>query len=188
MSPRKKKTYLAIIALGGVALLVDRLLLPAPITGPDAAVAQAAPIGAQLAAGTNGGVPRTAAWAIPELPFPQGLSAYRAGTEFRDLFAPPGSQWSHGTNDHSADGSESAPGARGNRGTTAAAFADHHAVSGVVIIASWKIAVVDGKWVRIGESIGGCTVTAIRENEAVFRCRDGDTSLKVIAPPGRQGG
>jgi len=187
MSPRRKKTYLTVIALGGVALLVDRLIPSSSATLPQVAVARgAAPSVKPNTTGRNV-AESDATWSIPELPFPHGLSVYQAGAVFRDLFAPPGLQWPGKTGDDAADKADSSRNAEATRPATAASFAEHHRLSGVILIQHLTIAVVDGTWLHVGETLDGCVVTAIHDNEALFRCRDGDTSLKVIASTGQPG-
>jgi len=174
MSPRKKKTYLAIIALGGVGVLVDRFILTAPVSQPTEAVAATPTHSAEpTGKGTQSG--SFALRSIPELPFPRGLEAYHAGEEFRDLFAPPGSQWRGRPGDGRTDNAEGS-----RRLTTASSFPQRHKLTGVVLLERLGIAVVDGSWLRIGESLDGCLLTEIGNNSARFRCSDGETSLEVI--------
>ena len=83
MAGRKKQLYIALILLGGVALLVDRVFLST--AGPQAAQATTNPRSSSV----KRQAPITQASPIPELHFPRQLPALDVNTTLRDWFAPP---------------------------------------------------------------------------------------------------
>ena len=178
MSFQKKRTYLALMAAGGVALVVDRLVLTDGATGPSAAVALAsdastAPVETASAQGAT-------LSSIPELPFPRSLGTLDVNAAIRDLFAPPELDADAGANG-SQPGNDR-PGGDGDGHTTGAMFVSRHRLSAVLIQQRLRIVVIDETCVRIGETLEGCTLLSMSGNEALFECMDGQAVLKVIEP------
>ena len=178
MSLQKRRTYLALMAAGGVALVVDRLVLTDGVTGPSVAVAltpdaSTAPV---ETASAQGAIPSS----IPELPFPRSLGTLDVDAAIRDLFAPPELDADAG-----ASGSQpgkNQPGGDGDGYTTGAMFVSRHRLSAVLIQQGLRIAVINTRWVRIGDTLEDCTLLSISGNEALFECPDGEAVLKVIEP------
>lgn len=179
MTPRPiRKMYIVVTVLGGAALMVDRCILTPSATMPASVKADAG-----RGSGTRGqgpAVPPTPdprspaeSLATLELPFPRGIPAWNPQSSIRDLFAP--------FSDEDAPDKRSprlARGADAGHGTCAA-FESQRRLDAVLVQESLKIAILDGAWVRIGESLGGCVLTEIVGNKVRFRCRDGDTILAL---------
>ncbi|MEK7731181.1 MAG: hypothetical protein AAB363_04920 [Planctomycetota bacterium] len=166
MPRSKKKIYIAFMLLGGAALVVDRCVLTPSVTMP-ATVAAAVP-------------PPPAASALPaktlstlELPFPRAIPVWDPQSPIRDLFAP------FSDEDATDKRRKRSPrGADAGHGTCAGLLSQHH-LEAVLVQESLKIAILDGAWVRIGESVDGCVLTEIVGHKVRFRCRDGDTLLTL---------
>lgn len=178
MSFHKKRKYIALMAAGGVALVVDRLVLTDGATGPSAAVAltsnaSTAPVETATA---QGAIPSS----IPELPFPRDLGTLDVNSAIRDLFAPPEFDADTGANGSRPDNGR--PGGDGGDHTTGAMFVARHRLSAVLIRQGLRIAVIDKTWVRIGQTLEGCTLLSVSGNEALFECTDGRVVLNVIEP------
>ncbi len=168
MTSSKKHLYAGLLLLGGLALFVDRFLLAEGVTPMAPSSVSAAP---PLA------VPPLAAplGPLPELPFPRNLPELPTPS-LRDPFVPP----SHLAPPPTA--SEAPPeSAQSDRKSLAA----RHALRGVIITDGLKIAIINGQWLRVGETIEGCTLLDVIENEARFWCHDGGTILKVDVPNDR---
>lgn len=169
MSPRRQRTYLAIMALGAAALFVDRFLLASGATAPAAAQAMGT-----LAIPVGDG---TEAVVIPELPFPEGVRAFKFQDPIRDMFAPPGYRGSEA--DESAADNQNAKRRGGReRGHTASAdFAAANHVEAILTNERIHIAIINGRWVRVGQSIDGCEVTEISGDRVLVDCGDGVAAL-----------
>src|SRR3990172_4840638 len=137
MSRGKKRAYVAVMLLGGAALVVDRFILTSSVTAP----ARVAASDTRLPARAPAAAPATpdAALSIPELPFPRGLPAWDPHGPIRDLFAP-------FPNQESTDKARSPRGAE-DKGTCAV-FATQHHLDAVLLQERLRIAIVDGAWVR----------------------------------------
>jgi len=175
----KNKIYIALMLLGGVALVVDRCVLTRSVTTPAPAAASAptstpGTLGPEKgASGTPGS---TETLATLELPFPRAIPPWNPQSPIRDIFAPLSDE--DATDKRRA---QSPRGAAGGQGTCADLVSQHH-LEAVLVQESLKIAIVDGAWVRMGESVDGCVLTEIVGNKVRFRCRDGDTVL-TLSPP-----
>lgn len=170
MDSRKKKRSLLVMGLCGAALIVDRLLPTNSSTVPVAA--RAAP---------TRPVVNTAAEAlplIPILPFPRSLRTWDRSFDIRDVFLPPQVE-SNATGDgQSLDktlGGETSY--KADAETNRQSFASQHALHAVMVNGSLRIAIVDGTWVREGESLDGCKLERISNNQALFSCYDGNVTL-----------
>lgn len=176
MPRSKKKTYLAVMLIGGAALVIDRCFLTPGVTGP-------APVAASVTT-TNSGVPApgmdaprpaTAAQTLTtlELPFPRAIPVWNPQSPIRDIFAP----YSEGdaTDKPRTRSHRNGDGGQG----TCAGFVSQYHLEAVLVQESLKIAILDGAWVKIGESIGGCVLTEIIGAKVRFRCRDGDAVLAL---------
>jgi len=172
VTSRRKKTYLIAIGVGCLALAIDRFALTESVTEP--APSEAAPVVAAaepVSAATE--VPRVP---IPAVPFPKNLPAYDATRDIRDVFLAPRERDADGNairagKGPKTDGSDQ-PG-------LAAEFAGKHTLNAVLDDHGLKMAVVDGKWIRIGDDIQGCRLTTISGTAARFQCSDGDAVLDI---------
>ena len=163
MQGSKKKIYIALMLLGGAALVVDRCVLTPSVTMPTTAAAST----------PRAAAPSAEALATLELPFPRAIPAWDPQSPIRDLFAPY-------SDDDGADkrSTRTSRGADAGQGTCAD-FVTQHRLDAVLVQESLKIAIVDGAWVRIGESVNGCVLTEVVGNKVHFRCRDGDTVITL---------
>lgn len=174
MSKRRKKTYLILISLGGLALLADRLMSPAAISGPEAAYGGAPPVKTKA---DDASLLDASQTAIPELVFPRNLPATGSVSGTRDVFAPPPHVFANGGSRRSTNGQ--APGAAT---LGAQAFRTRHQLRGVMVTGQVRIAILGQLWVRVGQSVDGCTLTHLSGEEARFACPDGETVLRVKTP------
>ncbi len=184
----KTKIYFALIAAGLVALVVDRCSFGA--SAPASTAASEVDPPAEDGESTPPAprprpVPQHAGpskLGVPELHFPRNLPAYDPAFEMRDVFARLDS-----------DGEISDVGRTGKNGSakknTAAdaigreAFHATHRIDAVMVQESLRIAVVDGRWMRVGDVVDQCTLIKIEGDCAVFQCHDGDT---VLTPSGKK--
>ena len=125
-------------------------------------------------------VPAAATLSIPELPFPRGLAPFDPHAELRDLFEPPhlrpnGDATSSASDDPTADAED----VLGPDVSTCATFVTQNTLEGTLSDQRLKIAIVNGEFVRVGQTVGGCTLTSIAETEVRFKCRDGTVTLRV---------
>ena len=170
MPRAKNKIYIAFMLLGGAALVVDRCVLTPSVTMP---ASVAASVAATAPPPPAASAPSADTLATLELPFPRAIPVWDPQSPIRDLFAP-------FSDDDAADKrrKRSPRGADAGQGTCAD-FVTQHRLEAVLVQESLKIAILDGAWVRIGESIDGCVLTEIVGNKVRFRCRDGDTLLAL---------
>ena len=172
MSGRKKRIYAGVMILGGIAMVVDRSLPSATVTSPDIALASRPP--------TASVMPKAAPLSIPELPFPRGLEPFDPKSELRDLFEPPHLRSDGDSIPAASDNPTADAGNRIGLGeSTSAAFVTQHTLEGILVDERLKIAVIDGEFVQVGQSVGGCMLTSITATDVRFKCRDGTAALKV---------
>lgn len=179
MSPRKKGGYLAVVILGLAAIAVDRCVLSGGTGEPMVAVALEQGRRAMTTSPPFSDAAPTLS--IPELPFPRGLGMSDAQPLVRDLFAPPAAVL--GADSQGAKADKDRPGTgRAQRPEQASSdvFLTRHRLNGVLVDERLKIAIVDGAWTRIGQTIYGCTLKGVSGNEARFECCDGEAVLKVV--------
>jgi hypothetical protein len=177
MTRRKKRLYLGVMILSGLALFVDRFILSESVMVPDPAIGSPAE-----PAGRHAGAVSTAtedALSIPELPFPRGVEHFTFGSEIPDLFAPPtAASDENAARPGGSDNDPLATDARQSKGAGRAAFLTDHELGGLLTHERLRIAIVDGRWLRLGDEVDGCTLTRISGKEAVFDCYDGEAVLK----------
>jgi hypothetical protein len=173
MAPRKRQVYLVVMVLGAVALFVDRCLLPASVSEPQpvSALPPRTPRRPAQAAATPMAKEGLAELSVPELPFPRNLPVWDAAVPLRDIFSPDGAEPDKPRRSGRDDNQE-----QGN----CAAFVKQHHLDAVFVQSSLRIAVIDGRWVRVGEDVAGCTLLDADGNKVRFRCRDGEVALTVI--------
>ncbi len=172
----KRKAYLVAIALGGVALVVDKCVLTEGVTAPESAEATPNPRPIAPQPSQNG----AASAEIPELPFPRNLPSFDGQRNIRDLFL----RTSVAAEDGSGDGQDNNHGSPSSNKANLrrGQFQQSHRLNGVLIQQGLRIAIVDGRWIRLGEIVSGCELIEVTGNEARFRCLDGDGVLTVITP------
>jgi len=164
--------------------MVDRCILTPSVTMPAPAAASGTGLSAQTTAEGRPLLTLDVAhqghaqeWhttmATLELPFPRTIPAWDPRTPIRDIFAP----FSDG--DAADKRHPRSPGGGDAGKASCADFVARHHLDAVLVQESLKIAILDGVWVRMGESIDGCVLTEIVGHKVRFRCRDGDTSLAL---------
>ncbi len=172
----KKKWYLVVLVLGGAVLIVDRVILSEGATDPTAVLA--APDSVPAGGTPTFVAPAAAASPIPEVPFPVGVTSLGPDHVLRDLFAQPKSAIGQGDSVDNVRRSGSAADPGFGR-VTASAFMTRHRLQAVLRNPTLTIAVVDGTWVHVGESVDDCTLTAIENETAHFECFDAAVTLTV---------
>lgn len=165
MNPRKKKCYLLLVGLSGVGLIVDSLIPTDSATVP--AAARAAPA-RPIVNPASEALPL-----IPRLPFPRSLRTWDRSSGIRDIFLPPQMESKATDEGQSPDETPS----QVDDETHRQSFASRHALHAVMVTGSLRIAVVDGTWVRVGESFDGCKLERISNNQALFSCDAGYVTL-----------
>ncbi len=186
MSRRKRRVYAAMMILGAIAMVVDRVAL----SGADAVAPDPTRKNHQPEAGVNrltaAAAPPTtsqppANLPIPEVPFPRGVEDYASAMPVRDLFARVSVAGS--TGGASPDKDDTHAGLPGRASAlSSAVFSARRRLHAVIMLQRLRIAVVDGKWVRVGQVIDGCELRSLSGNQARFICHDGDAILIVDAP------
>jgi hypothetical protein len=180
MRQGKKKVYLAVMVLGGAALLVDRVFLSSSVD-PDVAEATGVAPADDKPASPEAASPTPQTAPIPELNFPRQIPAYDVGAHLRDWFEPP----------KLPDAEEPQEGTPDNGGPLALraalpvvsakeSFVASHRLDGIVINDRWQIAIVDGVWLRVGQAMDDCTLSEVSGRTAVFACEDGDAQLTLF--------
>lgn len=193
LTQRKNQLLLGVLALGALALLVDRVFVGSPLATPATSTAGEFPPATGPTPGVSvnptpdkpnakdgGGL----ALSIPELPFPRELPALAAGDRIRDVFARPKAGRSD-ANANGSPGNASDDSETGEPQDRAGYFPQKHRLEAVYLDDGLRIAVVDGAWVAIGDRFDGCVLAAIEGNQATFRCGDRETVLRMDAatPP-----
>ncbi len=173
MPRAKTRIYVAFMLLGGAALVLDRCVLTPSVTTPAPAAASVPGISAQPPAPATGPPSVAPGLATLELPFPRAIPVWDPQSPIRDLFAP-------FSDDDAADKGRTRSPRRADAGKgTCAGFVTQRHLEAVLVQDSLKIAILDGAWVRMGESVDGCVLTEIVGNKVRFRCRDGDALLSL---------
>ncbi len=188
----KTKVYLALIAAGLAVLVVDRCFLgasaPASTAASEVEPAAKAEGGESMPAPPPRPVPNQAPGAqgsklsVPELHFPRNLPAYDPAFEMRDVFARREEDNSISDVGHTGKTGSGKKGAAGDA-IGREAFQTAHRLDAVMVQESLRIAVVDGRWMRVGDAVDRCTLTRIEGDAVVFQCHDGDS---VLLPSGKR--
>jgi len=178
MRRQRRGTYLALLAVGATALAADRWIFSGgtAVTDPAIALGQHAPQSATppIDPGSAHGM------LIPELPFPHHLPSSDLHEPLRDLFAPPERVSAKDPSNARGDKQACDKSASGEaKPTDSDTFVSQHRLNGVLIDQRLRIAIVDGRWVRIGEALSGCTLLEVSGNEVRFKCLDGEAALNV---------
>ncbi len=177
MTRRRKKTYAAILTLGALAVLIDRVML----AGPSNAAAEGNVKHRSLSAlGVR--TPDTRAPSLAATPFPD-VNVHRnaPGGNPRDIFSPTLAA-RHALSTRRADpAGRSSPSARGENGAmTAERFATQHRLVAIMVSGEMAVAVVDDLWLRVGDELDGCELIEITGTAATFRCAAGEAALSAL--------
>jgi hypothetical protein len=176
----KKKLYVLVMILGGIALFVDRVFLSSS-SEPEVAEAATTATADDKPASVKAVSPTPQASPIPELNFPRQLPAYDVSTLLRDWFEAPKlpgiEQPPEGTPDN---GSPLDLRAAVALVSAKEAFVANHRLDGIVINDNWQIAIVDSVWLRVGQAMDDCMLSEVSGRTAVFACEDGDAQLTLF--------
>lgn len=167
MITARKRIYMVLLGVSALGLAIDRFVIPRGAEGASSAL--------PVAAAPPQPDPLVQSVSIPGVPFPENIVSADPGRPIIDLFAPPALRGRGGTDNQEGTDAVPLPGAPSPADT----FVTQHKLSAVLIDARLKIAVVDGHWVRVGETIDGCTLIGIEGQTVHFSCVDKDTSLTV---------
>ncbi len=193
---KKTKIYLGLIAVGLCALGVDRFFFGASEPSSTSAgeikpsahdddeseehVAHAKPAHRPRPALSKPDAPHKLS--APELPFPRNLETYNATAEMRDIFARMEPDAATAGADSSARHGPTKKGTQGDAIGREEFSATHH-LDAIMVQESLKIAVMNGRWLRVGDTIDTCALIRIEGDSVVFKCHDGDTEL---SPSGKR--
>lgn len=182
---RKNYIYLGLIALGLLALWLDRSYFG--VTAPSKSTALEADRsinGAQEKPGfLRQPAPRigqrgTGAAGVPELRFPRNLPPFAPDIEIRDIFARADVAKNYKKGKRvgpEKSGDEEEPeGAVGRE-----QFVAKHTLGAVMVMDGLKIAVLDGRWLRVGDIVDTCRLVQIGGDAAVFECHDGNAIFSM---------
>lgn len=176
MTTRSKKVYAAVLVFALLALLIDRLLPGGAERGPAAAYAEprAAP-----AATSASGTPLVVA-----APFPRaaGLPTASDGAAVRDLFALTPKVYLALAGEEPPDSADGSGHARRGARPRVAEFKAAHRLSAVLRDGHLRVAILDGRWIRAGDKVEGCTLERIDGQSAYFSCADGTADISVARP------
>lgn len=179
MNASRKRTYLIVMGLGATALLIDRLILPAPVTEPVEVLAR--PVPRQTAKAAPGaerpGQTSLIAASIPEVPFPRNLPPSDE-VFLRDLFAP---VLVDDMGNILAPDSETTSAPRPGR-LLAKDFIAAHKLEAVMTRDQVRIILINGSMLRVDDELDGCRLQEISGDAAHFGCEDGGAILKLSNP------
>ncbi len=178
MSKSRKKLALGVVVLGAGAMIADRAMFGVAEPAP----AAAAPAPAGRAASAKAATRPAAAeesLAIPELVFPKQIPRVESLEDIRDWFAPPATVAEAEENEADTPSTTAAPPAPASAETP---FEQRYRLDAVVIIGSTRMAVVEGRWLRIGDTLGGekARLVEVHDQAAVFEIRGEKKSLRVF--------
>lgn len=180
MNSNKKRLYLVVVLLGGLALAVDQFVLTDAAGLPASAQADSSVPARSTALGALEG--EAAALSIPQLHFPRLVPEVDPGREIRDVFAPPNRYLTPKKDAQlGPDNSQGAPSLEGKPGESKAqTFAGNHVLTAVMIQPRLRLAIVDDVWVSIGQTVDDCVLKHVENGNAVFECSDGEAVLQVL--------
>lgn len=175
MTRKKKKTYAAILVVGMAALIVDRLMPGGGATTPETADASVPAIALALEGSSDASA--GSANLIPSIPFPRQLPPAPLDRPIRDAFARPTVAGLKEVDATTASGD-------GERPLTASEFAAFHRLSAVMNEDDLQIAILDGRWMRLGDRVNGCRLDKLDGIRAVFTCESGEKAVLEVAGAG----
>lgn len=175
MNRRKKQIYGAILALGGLALLLDRIAFQT--TAPSAAQASMSP-----SAGSTGvEAPKGPVVSVAVTPFPSDLPPVSSEHELRDVFATTDTIRAEmlllATEDARGNGTRRTTKER----TAAESFQRSRRLTAVMLGERLSFAIVDESWLQVGDRMDDCELTGMTGTTATFDCPGGDVTLSVTA-------
>jgi len=177
VSGRKKKVYAAIVAVGLLALAVDRLVFSEPASAVASAGSKASPAAKKPAREASKGAVSLSATVAAEV-FPHGIPKYDS-TIVRDAFelTPSAQQTLLGPSVAANAGGLLNGGA--SPASSVSEFRNAHKLLAVMTGPNLRVAIIDGQRVNIGQHIAGCELIEITGQSARFSCADGEVELRV---------
>jgi len=161
-----------------MALFIDRFMLGESATAPLEAEA-VAPRRAIVPPENEDG----ASVPIPAVPFPRNLPAFDATGEIRDVFVSPSDMRAA---DHGEHNRQVGPKTDDPVGPSSAVeFAARHALNALLDDQSLRIAIVDGRWIKVGGAVDDCRLITISGTAAQFQCPFGEATLEIPSKPVR---
>jgi len=179
MNARSKKLCIILLPLAGLALFVDRVILSGGTDAVDKALAVVIPAAPSVGPAAEESV------LIPELPFPRDLPVLPSTGLTRDWFSPP-----EGSLRAKADARLEAEGrtASGKKMVSAQErFATENRLSGIVATGDDRVAILNGRRTRVGDSVGDCIVRTIQGRTVWFDCAGATIQLTLFDDPKTQG-
>ncbi|MFO8012812.1 MAG: hypothetical protein R6X20_05835 [Phycisphaerae bacterium] len=180
---RSRKIILAVLAVAVVALVVDRLVLAPPASGPKHARAAPTPSPADTAAKTRATPSPAAATPSETVGRPALAERLEATAErfqldpetLRDGFVP-SQAW---LVDLVEPAPEAAPEAVETQASPAEQFAEQHTLTSVILTTGGGSAVIDGKVVPVGQVLDGFRLTRLTRSSAVFEADGEEVELRL---------
>ena len=170
MKRNRIRLYLIFIGMGLVAVVVDRLVFRA--SEPTHAQASLALIEDLEADIEEEELP------LPAMPFPSSIKSW-VGNSFPDSFASPQARGlSPGSDGVAVQGGPQVSALHVQ--STRLLFQQNHLLSGLAQVGELGVAIVNGKWVEVGDVVDGCELVGLGESSAKFLCRDGEVELSVM--------
>ncbi len=172
MTRQKKQLYGAVLGLGAIVLLIDRMSALAGSGPSESAAAVVQPTGLLTLDSVTGDLVSVAA-----APFPRDIPDLAGTSPLRDVFAPTDLVRSKLSSE--ADGN---PGREAGKPARLGPeeFAASHHLNGVMRTDSTSVAVVDGKWLRVGDSVESCELSEMEATSVKFRCATFEVELSVM--------
>jgi len=177
VSGRKKKVYAAIVAVGLLALAVDRFVFSEPAPAAASAGSNGSSPAKRPAREASKGVVSLSATVAAEI-FPRSIPR-NDSTLARDAFEPT----------PTARQTLLGAGAAANTGnsldggtlpaSSASDFRNAHKLLAVMTGPNLRVAIIDGQRVSIGQHIAGCELIEITGQSARFSCADSEVELRV---------
>jgi hypothetical protein len=170
----RKKAFLAVGAVALLALMVDRAFLNGDRTGPktgQAAVGQGLDPAGRYAAPNR---PEVAKASPPRLTLPGRLaracSARAAPAGIRDAFAMPAS-WAAELRAEVATSKPAVP--------VGETFRARHRLTAVMVDSAGGQAIVDGRLLKVGQTLDGFVLSSVQMRTAVFTNDEGSVELRL---------
>lgn len=177
MTTKRKKIYTLLMLLGVIAFFMDRMLLSDSTTAPSKAVAS--PVYRRTTPVAKETVSENASISIPALAFPRNILTYDPRFSMRDIFSPY-PKWQHEQSSlHSTDKARSDI-EKNMRLSRSVIFMTQHKLNAILNGPDLKIAIIDGHWVRVGDTFDGCKLRKLEGEKIYFTCSDGEAVLNLV--------
>jgi hypothetical protein len=177
VTKRRKQLYGGFLLLGALALLADRGLF-SQSHGPAGALADGSQsLGGTIAIGHDGPSVLVAA-----TPFPSVYDSDEPPADVRDMFRITDTiRAAMDMNENDETDGPQGPRSRVRPPVALAPFSERHSLQAVMVSRGVRIAVIDGRWVRIGDQLDDCQLADIIGTQAEFDCGDRRETLSINA-------